>query len=133
MFSGYLLSRSISSTEQDKDIGDIESVMVDRFDSRRMSSGHRYTGGQGGQDGGHRYRGTSYGGSPGDRTPYGGVPGDRNPYTSNNNAIYGSGNAVYGHGHGHHGKGSQTQPSEYSQGHYGQGSSIHKKIFNIIF
>ena len=68
VFSGYLLSRSISSTEQDKDIGDIESVMVDRFDSRRMSSGHRYSGGQGGQEvsgGGHRYRGTSYGGNPG--------------------------------------------------------------------
>merc|ERR1712012_1309251 len=90
-----------------------------------MSSGHRYSGGQGGQDGGHRYRGTSYGGNPGDRTPYGGVPGDRNPYTNNNNAIYGSGNAVYGHGHGHHGKGSQTQPSEYSQGHYGQGAYIY--------
>ena len=44
--------------------------MVDRFDSRRMSSGHRYSGGQGGQEvsgGGHRYRGTSYGGNPGDR------------------------------------------------------------------
>lgn len=112
LFTGHLLSRSISSTEQDKDVGDIEvhidkegphdnhltpplqSVMPDRFD-RRMSSG------QGGHQGSQRGQGQ----------------GPRGQYTTN--AIYGSsGGPVYGH-NGPVKTGGQG--AEYGQGHYGQG------------
>ena len=120
---GAWLSRSISSTEQDKDIGDIEvgsrtawslvrssrvplqSVMVDRFDSRMNSV-----------QGSQRYSGQ---GGPGPRGGAGAGRAAQPGYNLSSNAIYGQSGAVYGHGH--HGKGGDYGPS---QGHYGQGGYL---------
>ena len=83
----------------------VQSVMVDRFDSRMNSV-----------QGSQRYSGQ---GGPGPRGGAGAGRAAQPGYNLSTNAIYGQSGAVYGHGH--HGKGGDYG---HSQGHYGQGGYL---------